>query len=315
MFVQIKSIQDLTSNIRSYELVDQNGGDLPAFSAGSHIDVVLSNGLIRQYSIANCYLDKKRYLIGVLNDDSSRGGSSYIHHNFKEGDVIEINEPRNLFPVHENTNKAVLFAGGIGITPILSMAYFLKSENISFDFYYFTRSQESIAFKDILQNEFSDQIHFHIENDPQQHLNVNEILNQVEVNKHLYVCGPNGFMDFIFDSALKNGWQNEHLHKEYFSADPMINIEDNTEFSIKIASTGKLISVSADESVANALDKNGISIPLSCEQGICGSCLTNVLEGEPEHRDMFLTDEEQASNKLFTPCCSRSKTKILVLDL
>ncbi|HGY4638698.1 TPA: 2Fe-2S iron-sulfur cluster-binding protein [Acinetobacter baumannii] len=315
MFVQIKSIQDLTSNIRSYELVDQEGDDLPAFSAGSHIDVVLSNGLIRQYSIANCYLDKKRYLIGVLKDENSRGGSSYIHDNFKEGDVIEINEPRNLFPVHENTNKAVLFAGGIGITPILSMAYFLKKKNIPFNFYYFVRNNESIAFKDILQNEFSEQIHFHIENDPQQHLDVNKILNQAEENKHLYVCGPNGFMDFIFNLATQNNWKYELLHKEYFSADPLIDIEDNTEFSIKIASTGQLISVSADESVADALDKNGISVALSCEQGICGSCLTNVLEGEPEHRDMFLTDEEHASNKLFTPCCSRSKTKILVLDL
>lgn len=315
MFVQIKSIQDLTSNIRSYELVDQEGDDLPAFSAGSHIDVVLSNGLIRQYSIANCYSDKKRYLIGVLKDENSRGGSSYIHDNFKEGDVIEINEPRNLFPVHENTNEAVLFAGGIGITPILSMAYFLKKKNIPFNFYYFVRNNESIAFKDILQNEFSEQVHFHIENDPQQHLDVNKILNQAEENKHLYVCGPNGFMDFIFNLATQNNWKYELLHKEYFSADPLIDTEDNTEFSIKIASTGQLISVSADESVADALDKNGISVALSCEQGICGSCLTNVLEGEPEHRDMFLTDEEHASNKLFTPCCSRSKTKILVLDL
>ena len=315
MFVQIKSIQDLTANIRSFELITEDGQDLPSFTAGSHIDVVLENGLTRQYSIANCSSEKDRYIIGVLEDGQSRGGSSYIHQQFKVGDRIEISEPRNLFPVHQNTNKAVLFAGGIGITPILSMAHTLKRENIPFEFYYFIRNENVIAFKDVLQTKFSGEIHFHIEDDAMNHLDVNQILSEPLANKHLYVCGPNGFMDYIFKTAEQNHWQKDHLHKEHFAAESVIGNDENTKFSIKIASTGELIPISAEESITDVLEKCGVNIAVSCEQGICGTCLTNVLEGEPDHRDMFLTDEERASNKIFTPCCSRSKTKVLVLDL
>ncbi|SPL72180.1 PDR/VanB family oxidoreductase [Acinetobacter stercoris] len=315
MYVQIKSIKDLTPNIRSFELITEDGRDLPSFTAGSHIDIVLGNGLIRQYSIANCCSEKNHYIIGVLEDDHSRGGSSFIHQQFKVGDRIEISEPRNLFPVHQNTNKALLFAGGIGITPILSMAHTLKRENIPFEFYYFVRNENAIAFKDILESKFSEEIHFHIEDDPQNQLDVNKILSKFESSKHLYVCGPNGFMDFIFTMAEKHHWQKDHLHKEHFTADSAASDEENTEFSVKIASTGELIPIAVNQSITEALEKCGIEIAVSCEQGICGTCLTNILEGEPEHRDMFLTDEEHASNKIFTPCCSRSKTKILVLDL
>lgn len=315
MYVQIKSIQDLTPNIRSFELITEDGNDLPSFTPGSHIDVILENGLIRQYSIANCSSEKNRYIIGVLKDENSRGGSSHIHQYLKVGDRIEISEPRNLFPVHQNTNKAILLAGGIGITPILSMAHSLKRENIPFEFYYFVRNSNAIAFKDILESKFSEEIHFHIEDDYENQQDINKILSEPRENKHLYVCGPNGFMDFIFISAENHHWQKDHLHKEHFVANPVVTSEENIEFSIRIASTGELIPVAAEETITDVLEKNGIEIAISCEQGICGTCLTNVLEGEPDHRDMFLTDEERASNKIFTPCCSRSKTRILVLDL
>lgn len=314
MYVQIKSIQDLTPSIRSFELAAEDGGDLPEFTAGSHIDVILDNGLIRQYSIASCCSERNHYIIGVLNDINSRGGSSFIHQQFKIGDQINISEPRNLFKVHKNTNKACLFAGGIGITPILSIAYALKCKNIPFEFYYFVRDEKSVAFKKVLETQFAQEIHFHIENDLNQQLNVNEILKNPEENKHLYTCGPNGFMDFIFKTAENYHWNKDHLHKEHFVALPVAD-EINSEFKVKIASTGEIIPIAVNESITDALDKCGIEIPVSCEQGICGTCLTNIIEGEPDHRDMFLTDEERGLNKIFTPCCSRSKSKILVLDL
>lgn len=314
MYVQIKSIRDLTPSIRSFELTAEDDSDLPEFTAGSHIDIILDNGLTRQYSIANCCSEKNHYIIGVLHDVNSRGGSSFIHQQFKIGDQINISEPRNLFPIHSNTNKACLFAGGIGITPILSIAYALKRENIPFEFYYFVRDEKSVAFKDILETQFNHEIHFNIENDLNRQLNVNEILKSPEANKHLYVCGPNGFMDFIFKTAENYQWNKEHLHKEYFVA-ASADDESNFEFKVKIASTGEIIPIAADESITEALDKRGIEIPVSCEQGICGTCLTTIIEGEPEHRDMFLTDEEKGLNQIFTPCCSRSKSEILVLDL
>lgn len=315
MFVQIKTIHDLTPNIRSFELVAESGETLPAFTAGSHIDVILGNGLIRQYSISNCSLESDSYVIGVLKDQNSRGGSSFIHQSFKAGDRIQISEPRNLFPVDPNTKKALLFAGGIGITPILSIAHSLKRANIPFEFYYFVRNENAIAFREILESKFADEIHFHIEGDSKYQLNTAQLLSQPKEGQHLYVCGPNGFMDFVLDSAEATHWSKDHLHKEYFAAEPMVDSSENDEFSVKVVSTGQLIPIAADETVTSALEKCGIVIDVSCEQGICGTCLTNVLEGVPDHRDMILTDEERDSNKIFTPCCSRSKTKILVLDL
>lgn len=313
MYVQIKSISDLTPSIRSYELVAEEGGELPMFTAGSHIDVILENGLTRQYSLSNCDSERHHYVIGVLNDLHSRGGSSFIHDQLKIGDRVHISEPRNLFPIHQNTNQAILFAGGIGITPILSMAYNLKRRRVPFKLYYFVKDEPSIAFREILKKYFSEEIHFHIDSDSNQHIDIGDVLGKPALNQQLYVCGPNGFMDFIFKTAEKYQWSNDHLHKEHFSANSIDYC--NSDFSIKIASTGQLIEIAVDESVTEALEKNGFSIPVSCEQGICGTCLTNVIEGEPDHRDMLLTDEERASNKVFTPCCSRSKSKILVLDL
>ena len=313
MYVQIKSISDLTPSIRSYELVAEEGAELPMFTAGSHIDVILENGLTRQYSLSNCDSERHHYVIGVLNDLHSRGGSSFIHDQLKIGDRVHISEPRNLFPIHQNTNQAILFAGGIGITPILSMAYNLKRRGVPFKLYYFVKDEPSIAFREILNQYFSEEIHFHIDSDSNQHIDIDDVLRKPALNQHLYVCGPNGFMDFIFKTAEKYQWSNDHLHKEHFSANSIDYC--NSDFSVKIASTGQLIEIAVDESVTEALEKNGFSIPVSCEQGICGTCLTNVIEGEPDHRDMLLTDEERASNKVFTPCCSRSKSKILVLDL
>ena len=313
MYVQIKSISDLTPSIRSYELVAEEGAELPMFTAGSHIDVILENGLTRQYSLSNCDSERHHYVIGVLNDLHSRGGSSFIHDQLKIGDRVHISEPRNLFPIHQNTNQAILFAGGVGITPILSMAYNLKRRGVPFKLYYFVKDEPSIAFREILNQYFSEEIHFHIDSDSNQHIDIDDVLRKPALNQHLYVCGPNGFMDFIFKTAEKYQWSNDHLHKEHFSANSIDYC--NSDFSVKIASTGQLIEIAVDESVTEALEKNGFSIPVSCEQGICGTCLTNVIEGEPDHRDMLLTDEERASNKVFTPCCSRSKSKILVLDL
>lgn len=314
MDVIIQSILPLTPQILGFELSLHDGSDLPAFSAGSHVDVLLENGMIRQYSLANCSSEKHRYLIGVLNDENSRGGSRYIHTNLKVGDRLQISEPRNLFPIHANTQKAKLFAGGIGITPIYAMAHELKAKGIAFELHYFARSHTALAFAAQLQQLFADQVFFHLDDVPESKADIQKILATPSDSEHLYVCGPNGFMDFIIQSAEQNAWQSAQIHKEHFIAVAQDTSNDG-EFSIEIKSTGQRIAIAPDQSVIHALEQHGFQIPVSCEQGICGTCLTNVLEGEPEHRDMFLTEEEQALNNQFTPCCSRSKSKLLVLDL
>lgn len=304
----------LTAQICAFELVHADGESLPVFSAGSHIDVILENGLIRQYSLANCSSELHRYVIGVLNDEKSRGGSRYIHEHLKVGDRLNISEPRNLFPIHPQTKKAILFAGGIGITPVLAMAHELNAKHIPYDMHYFAKKNDALAFKDELAMLSDGNIYFHLDDEPESKANIEKILYEPNEEQHLYVCGPNGFMNFIIQSAEQQHWHHAQIHKEHFVAEAVDTSQDQ-EFDVVIKSTGQRIKIATDQSITQALDENGIFVPVSCEQGICGTCITNILEGIPEHRDSFLTDEERESAQIFTPCCSRSKTKTLVLDL
>jgi len=314
MDVIIQKIHQLTPTIRAFELIAANGTELPNFEAGAHIDVHLKNGLTRQYSLSNCCSEKHRYVIGVLHDANSRGGSRCIHTEYREGDHLKIGEPRNLFEIHPQTKQAVLFAGGIGITPILSMAYRLKSVNIPFELHYFVRSHEMIAFYGNLTEHFGDQVHFHIQDQPDTECNMAEVLGQSSPDKHLYVCGPTGFMQFVMSSAEQAGWHNEQLHQEHFVAQK-VDTSNDEAFTIEVKGTGRRIEVLPEQTATEALIANGFDIPVSCEQGICGTCITRVVEGTPDHRDLFMTDEEHALNDQFTPCCSRAKTKNLVIEL
>ncbi|WP_109441858.1 PDR/VanB family oxidoreductase [Acinetobacter haemolyticus] len=314
MDVMIHKIHQLTPSIRAFELVSADGTTLPIFEAGAHIDVHLKNGLTRQYSISNSCSERHRYVIGVLHDANSRGGSRCIHTEYNEGDLLQIGEPRNLFKIHPETKQAILFAGGIGITPILSMAYRLKSAQIPFELHYFVRSHDMIAFYGNLNEHFGSNIHFHIQDQPGTGCDMSQVLQQNAPDKHLYVCGPTGFMEFVTNSAVQAGWQTEQLHKEHFVAQ-LADTSNNEAFTIEVKGTDRRIEVLAHQTATQALIEHGFDVPISCEQGICGTCITRVVEGIPDHRDVFMTDEEHALNNQFTPCCSRAKSKKLVIEL
>lgn len=314
MDVIIDKIHQLTPSIRAFELISTSGSTLPPFEAGAHIDVHLKNGLTRQYSLSNCSSENNRYVIGVLHDEQSRGGSRCMHRDYNEGDLLSIGQPRNLFALHNRTQKAVLFAGGIGITPILSMAYRLKVQGIPFELHYFVRSHEMLAFYGNLTQHFADQAHFHIQNQADTECDMAKVLQQPDSRKHLYVCGPTGFMQFVMQSAETAGWQAEQLHQEHFVA-PKVNHSKDEAFTLEIKGTGHRIEIQPEQTVSQALLEHGFDVPLSCEQGICGTCITRVVSGIPDHRDIFMTDEERALNNQFTPCCSRAKSKHLVIEL
>jgi vanillate O-demethylase ferredoxin subunit len=304
------------TDICSYELVAVDGKPLPSFSAGSHIDVYLPNGLIRQYSLCNDPAAAHHYLIGVLRDPVSRGGSQAMHDQVREGDTLRISVPRNHFPLAHEASHHLLLAGGIGVTPILCMAERLAMIGASFELHYCTRSPDRTAFRDrIAASSFNDRVHFHHDDGPPaQLLNIPEIVAWPKAGLHLYVCGPKGFMDAVLGAARAKGWNSETLHFEFFTADVSPK-GDEAEFQVRLASSGQIVDVPADKSVVQALADAGVEVLVSCEQGVCGTCLTRVLEGEPEHRDSYLTPEEQAANDQFTPCCSRSRSGMLVLDL
>ncbi len=308
---KVREAEDITS----FELARVDGEPLPPFSAGSHIDVQIPGGLTRQYSLCNDSTEQHRYRIAVLRDANSRGGSIGMHELVHEGDVVQISIPKNHFPLHP-AQHTLLLAGGIGVTPLLCMAQRLHALGASFTLHYCTRSVERTAFHDeILQAAFKDQVQFHFDAGPaEQKLDLDTLIAKPDPHTGLYVCGPTGFIDHVVSTAKRNGWGNEQIHLEYFGAAPQ-DTSGDSGFEVKIASTGKTYAIAPDKTIIEALKAHGIDIMTSCEQGVCGTCITRILQGEPDHRDMYFTDEEHAKNDQFTPCCSRAKSKTLVLDL
>lgn len=300
--------------ICSYELVPVDGAPLPPFAPGAHIDVHLGDGLVRQYSLCNAPQETHRYLIGVLRETVSRGGSHAMHDLVEAGSVLTIGTPRNHFPL-VTAPHTLLLAGGIGITPILAMAEALAAQGASFAMHYCARSPKRAAFRErIAASGFARHAHFHYDSgDAAQRLDLAAVL-AAPPGSHLYVCGPSGFIDHVLGAARAQGWPDACLHVEYFGA-AAIDASGDQPFDVKLVSSGQVFTVPAGRTVLQVLAQQGVAVPYSCEEGVCGTCLTRVLEGVPEHRDLYLTDEERAANDQFTPCCSRSRSALLVLDL
>jgi vanillate O-demethylase ferredoxin subunit len=313
--VKVLRKQQEAQDIASFELARPDGSALPAFSAGSHIDVQVPGGPVRQYSLCNDAAENHRYRIAVLRDANSRGGSTGMHDAVREGDTLLISEPRNHFPL-VHAQRTLLFAGGIGVTPLLAMAQRLSTIGADFALHYCTRSAGRTAFRDeIAASDYAQRVQFHYDDgDAAQKLDLQRTLGQPQPGTHIYVCGPTGFIDFVVQTAERLGWSKEQVHLEYFGAAPQDTTGDRA-FQVKIASSGAVYDVPADQTVVQALQAHGIEILTSCEQGVCGTCITRVLQGECDHRDLYFTDEEKAANDQFTPCCSRARGAMLVLDL
>lgn len=314
--VRVERKETLALDIASFELVSTDGTPLPSFSAGSHVDVSLAGGMTRQYSLCNDPGESHRYQIAVLRDAKGRGGSCAMHDTVQEGDILSISAPKNHFPLAHGARQHLLLAGGIGITPLLCMAERLSAIEQTFSMHYCTRSAERTAFRErIGRSRYAAAVQFHFDDGPgEQQLDIAALLKQPQQGVHVYTCGPKGFMDAVLSAARQSGWPEAQLHYEFFSAEP-VKLATDGSFEVKLASSGRVIRVAADQTVIAALAAEGVQVPTSCEQGVCGTCLTRVLEGEPDHRDLYLTPEEQAGNDQFLPCCSRAKSGRLVLDL
>lgn len=302
-------------DIVTLELQALAGQSLPVFSAGAHIDVEIAPGLIRQYSLCNDPDERHRYVLGVLREPNSRGGSLAVHECLQVGQNIRIGAPRNHFPLVP-ARRSLLLAGGIGITPILCMAERLASSGADFSLHYAARSLERMAFVTHLRaSAFAARVRLHLDDGPtEQALDLPALLAAEGADTHLYVCGPGGFIDYVNSTAKAQGWDSQRIHFEYFAAKP-VDAQADQCFEVQVASSGKVYVIGEDESIVSVLAADGVEIPLSCQQGICGSCITRVLEGKAEHRDQVLTEKERDEENWFTPCCSRALTARLVLDL
>lgn len=313
--VRIARRETEAEGIAGFELASADGTPLPAFTAGSHIDVMLGDGLIRQYSLCGHPAERSRYRLGVLLDPASRGGSRAMHA-LAEGATLTISTPRNHFELAADARSHLLLAGGIGVTPLLCMAEQLAADGADFTMHYCTRSPARTAFRGRLANAaWAGRVSLHHDDgDAAQAFDMKQVLARPEADVHLYVCGPKGFMDAVLATAREQGWPEAQIHYEFFAGAP-VQTDADTDFEVKLAKSGRVIPVRREQTVAQALAAAGVELPVSCEQGVCGTCLTRVIDGTPDHRDMYMTPAEQAKNDQFTPCCSRSLSPLLVIDL
>jgi len=313
--LQITSRHAETPDILSFELRAQTGEALSRFEAGAHIDIEAGPGFIRQYSLLNDPAERDRYVIGVLKDPKSRGGSVAMHQ-LKIGDTVAIAGPRNHFPLHAGAAPSLLLAGGIGITPLLCMAQTLHRESKPFSLHYCVRSLQQAAFLSYLSEKpFFSSVSLHCDDgDDVQRLNLEAVLTAQPPDTHLYICGPAGFMDWCIETALRTGFPETQIHREYFKAAETAGQSDHA-FDVELASSGKVFHIPSTASILSVLRDHGIEIPTSCETGVCGTCLTGVLGGTPDHRDVYLSAQERAANDIILPCCSRAISPRLILDL
>lgn len=326
--VRIRQITAEAIGIHSYELVDPNGKELPPASAGSHIDIHLKGGIVRQYSLCNDPSERMRYVIAVLRDEAGRGGSKAVHEQLRVGDEIVISLPRNNFSIMSHATKHLLLAGGIGITPLKAFAHALERSGANYELHYCAKGEAHAAFRDQLAPlASSGRVFFYFDGGvPGQGLDIGGFLTPYAEGTHLYYCGPAGFMNACASGAAH--WPPGTVHLEHFkalvAAVPAAAIGDsdtsavrsanaNSCFQMQIASTGEVLEVGESESIVDILDAAGIWISTSCQSGLCGTCKVRFLAGEVDHRDFVLSDEEHLDQ--MTTCVSRCRSGTLVLDL
>lgn len=313
--VRVRSVRWEADGINSYELQPLEGGDLPAFTAGAHVDVHLPGALVRSYSLINSQEDRTRYHIAVSKSTSSQGGSRYMHERLRPGDVIEISHPRNNFPVDEAAAHSILIAGGIGITPILGMVHRLDRLGRCWELHYCARTRLVAAFLDSLgelEAAAPGRVHLNFDHEPGgRMLDLAAIVAAADARAHFYCCGPAPMLK-AFQVATA-GVEPERVHLEYFSAPE--RVAPSGGFTVVLARSGLSLFVPPGRTILEVVQEAGVEVAYSCQQGICGSCETRVIEGTPEHRDLVLSQQDQASNRTMMICCSGSQGERLVLDL
>jgi tetrachlorobenzoquinone reductase len=313
--LRVKRISHEADGINSYELISPTGRDLDPFTAGGHVDVHLPNGMIRSYSLVNDQRERHRYVIAINKEPAGRGGSRFLHDNLKVGDIVSVSRPRNNFALCEEAEHSILIAGGIGITPLLSMARRLDALGRSSELFYAARARPAAAFLDEIEALASKgrfKVHLDFDDERSGRLfDLPGIVSHACAQAHLYCCGPQPMLE-AFEAATA-GRLADHVHVEYFQAREAPAIEGG--FDVRLARSNRTIAVKAGRTILEALLDAGIAANHACSEGVCGTCETRVLEGLPDHRDQFLSKDEQASNKTMMICCSGARSRTLVLDL
>ncbi|MEH2493267.1 PDR/VanB family oxidoreductase [Bradyrhizobium sp. AZCC 2230] len=309
--LKVRSYAAETPFIRSL-VFDVEDGVAPQWRAGAHLRVALPNGGDRPYSLMTLPgLPEGALALGVLREEASTGGSQFMHA-LEIGDVVRASAPVNNFHLHEDAAPALLFAGGIGITPILSMAAELATRGSPYRLHYAGRTQGLLAFLPQLQEICAKGLSVHYDSD-ESRLDIAAALGEAAADSHIYVCGPAGMIEAVRAAALAKSIPADRMHYELFKAEQPSS--PDRPFEVELKSSGQIVSVAAGQTIIQALEAAGLDVLYDCQRGDCGICQCGVIEGVPDHRDVILSDDEKASNKVMQICVSRAKSERLVLDL
>lgn len=308
-----------TPLIKSFRLqAANNGGTLPGFEPGAHIRIQLPDGGDRAYSLINFDPDAQlsgaisEYRISVRLEEESTGGSRFMH-GLNVGDALAAEAPKNDFPLVEGNEQITLLAGGIGITPITGMVATLVRQGRDFQLHYAGRSRGALAFTDPLRRLAGDRMTEHYDDEPETALELSALMGGLLPSGHVYICGPKGMIEAARKAANGRGFSDDHIHFELFTNQAAAASGD--AFEIELSSTGEVLSVPGGKSIIDVLEEAGHDVLYDCQRGDCGICQTEVISGDPDHRDVVLSDEEKASGKVMQICVSRAKSPRLVLDL
>lgn len=305
----VTRVEPLTEAVRLYEIAAVDGATLPRAEAGAHIALALPDGVERSYSLIASGARPQSYTIAVKLERGGRGGSRHIHERLVAGSRVEITPPRNNFPLNEGADITVLIAGGIGISPILNMADRLEALGRYWTMYYACRSRSEAPFLPRL--EAMPAVRLHFDDEQGGPLPLRMIVAESPAAAHLYCCGP-GPMLQAFETAASSR-PADRVHVEYFTPREAPAVERG--YVVRLAQSGRELHVRPGQTLLGALRNNGVDVPFSCEEGICGACEVRVVDGRPDHRDSVLSDAERAANRTLMACCSGSLGPCLTLDL
>lgn len=312
--VQVCEVEEVAERIKRFRFAPVTGKKLPSFSPGSNITVNMETGdrrIKNPYSLISSPENTEAYEICVLRDPDSRGGSEFMHTQVSEGDTLWINPPNNEFAIHDLAIKHLLIAGGIGITPLMSMTNQLAERSADFELHYAMRSKSRAAFSDVLRERYPENLYTY-ESSLGQRIQLNELVTNQPLGTHLYVCGPERMIDDVIEIARLAGWPDENLHWEKFVSPP-----PGDPFDVRLAQSDLKVHVGPEDSILEAVEDAGVEPDFGCRAGVCGRCETTVLkvDGEILHKDEFLTAEERQAGEQIMICMSRFKGNELVLKL
>jgi len=312
--VRLTDVETVARDTNIYTFRRPDGGKLPPYQPGAHIDIHLPNGITRQFSLVNPDPDPQSYVVAIKLDPASRGGSRYVFDKLKAGDTLKISAPRNNFPLVGDAEHVVLFAGGIGITPIWCMVQELAAQKRSWQLYYSCRSRADMAFLPTLEKFAPQSVTLHFDDEADgEFLDLAAAIAAAPANAHFYCCGPNPMLKAFEAAAASRPRHNVHV--EYFTPKEEAGEVKLGGFWVELARSGEEYFIPEGRKVLEVLFEAGVDVDYSCELGICGECVTRVISGKPVHHDSVLSEEEQATNEKVMICCCGCESERLVLDM